>query len=103
MPSLLPVLYELPERDSWRDKRLWPLVNPNFGRSVRGANNIKNETLRARKAVDEPTTHAPVHRPMSVELLRVKFPRKGGYAQNSWERREAVAPGSGGRKRHYAR
>ena len=36
MPSMLPVLYELPERDKWRDKALWPLLNPNFGRSVRG-------------------------------------------------------------------
>jgi phage terminase large subunit-like protein len=35
---LLPVLYELPARASadggWKDRRLWPLVNPNFGRSV---------------------------------------------------------------------
>jgi phage terminase large subunit-like protein len=35
---LLPVLYELPGRSSadggWKDRRFWPLVNPNFGRSV---------------------------------------------------------------------
>ena len=35
---LLPVLYELPGRASaeggWKDRRFWPLVNPNFGRSV---------------------------------------------------------------------
>ena len=35
---LLPVLYELPSRSSaeggWKDRRFWPLVNPNFGRSV---------------------------------------------------------------------
>ena len=35
---LLPVLYELPARASadggWKDRRFWPLVNPNFGRSV---------------------------------------------------------------------
>lgn len=35
---LLPVLYELPERltkdGGWKDRSLWPLVNPNMGRSV---------------------------------------------------------------------
>lgn len=35
---LLAVLYELPDRLSkdggWKDKRTWPLVNPNLGRSV---------------------------------------------------------------------
>jgi phage terminase large subunit-like protein len=35
---LLPVLYELPERLSkdggWKDRKYWPLVNPNLGRST---------------------------------------------------------------------
>src|SRR5580765_1828454 len=35
---LLPVLYELPDSmtrdDGWKDPRLWPLVNPNLGRST---------------------------------------------------------------------
>lgn len=35
---LLPILYELPphlsEKGGWKDKALWPLVNPNMGRSV---------------------------------------------------------------------
>jgi phage terminase large subunit-like protein len=35
---LLPVLYELPLRASkdggWKDRKLWPLVNPNMGRST---------------------------------------------------------------------
>jgi phage terminase large subunit-like protein len=35
---LLPVLYELPLRASkdggWKDRKLWPLVNPNIGRST---------------------------------------------------------------------
>jgi phage terminase large subunit-like protein len=35
---LLPVLYELPERlvkeGAWRERRYWPLLNPNMGRSV---------------------------------------------------------------------
>jgi phage terminase large subunit-like protein len=34
---LLPVLYELPPRlaDNWRDRKYWPIINPNYGRSVR--------------------------------------------------------------------
>ncbi len=35
---LLPILYELPARiakdGGWKDRKFWPLVNPNFGRSV---------------------------------------------------------------------
>ena len=35
---LLPILYELPERltadGGWKNRELWPLVNPNLGRSV---------------------------------------------------------------------
>lgn len=35
---LLPVLYELPQdlakEGGWKDRKYWPLVNPNFGRSV---------------------------------------------------------------------
>src|SRR4029077_19290654 len=36
--SMLPVLYELPDRlardGGWRDRRYWPLVNPNLGSST---------------------------------------------------------------------
>ncbi len=35
---LLPILYELPDRlardGGWKDRKYWPLVNPNMGRSV---------------------------------------------------------------------
>lgn len=35
---LLPILYELPHRiakdGGWRDRKYWPIVNPNYGRSV---------------------------------------------------------------------
>jgi len=35
---LLPILYELPERlskdNGWKDRTLWPCINPNLGRSV---------------------------------------------------------------------
>lgn len=37
-PALLPILYELPRSvvadNGWRDRKYWPIVNPNFGRSV---------------------------------------------------------------------
>lgn len=37
-PAMLPILYELPTRlavdGHWKERKLWPLVNPNFGRSV---------------------------------------------------------------------
>jgi len=47
---LLPVLYELPDRlardDGWRDRRYWPIVNPNLGRST-NADFLAREVLRA--------------------------------------------------------
>jgi phage terminase large subunit-like protein len=52
MPSipLLPVLYELPDalsRDGgWRERRYWPLVNPNLGRST-SEDFLAREVVRA--------------------------------------------------------
>ena len=47
---LLPVLYELPDRmtrdDGWKDRRYWPLVNPNLGRST-NADFLAREVMRA--------------------------------------------------------
>jgi phage terminase large subunit-like protein len=47
---LLPVLYELPDRlardGGWRDRRYWPLVNPNLGRST-NEDFLAREVLRA--------------------------------------------------------
>src|SRR5580765_2591448 len=47
---LLPVLYELPDRlardGGWRDRRYWPIVNPNLGRSTTEAF-LAREVLRA--------------------------------------------------------
>jgi phage terminase large subunit-like protein len=40
---LLPVLYELQARitkdGGWKERKLWPLVNPNLGRSTSGTCN----------------------------------------------------------------
>src|SRR4029077_7470746 len=47
---LLPILYELPERlgrrDGWKNPELWPLVNPNLGRST-NADFLAREVMRA--------------------------------------------------------
>jgi len=48
--ALLPVLYELPERlaknNGWKERKYWPLVNPNLGRST-SADFLERELLRA--------------------------------------------------------
>jgi phage terminase large subunit-like protein len=58
---LLPVLYELPDRlardGGWRDRRYWPLVNPNLGRST-------NEDFLAREIV-----RADADGPAAVALI----------------------------------
>src|SRR5580765_2360504 len=47
---LLPVLYELPDAlardDGWKNPQLWPLVNPNLGRST-NADFLAREVMRA--------------------------------------------------------
>jgi phage terminase large subunit-like protein len=58
---MLPVLYELPDRlardGGWRDRRYWPLVNPNLGRST-------NEDFLAREIV-----RAEADGPAAVALI----------------------------------
>lgn len=50
-PAMLAVLYELPrhltDANGWRNPELWPLVNPNFNRSIDG-NFLANELLKAK-------------------------------------------------------
>jgi phage terminase large subunit-like protein len=47
---LLPVLYELPEQlaknNGWKERKYWPLVNPNLGRST-SADFLEREVMRA--------------------------------------------------------
>jgi phage terminase large subunit-like protein len=58
---MLPVLYELPDRyareGGWRDRRYWPLINPNLGRST-------NEDFLAREIV-----RADADGPAAVALI----------------------------------
>ncbi|NJC06527.1 phage terminase large subunit-like protein [Sphingomonas kaistensis] len=53
----LAVLYELPEQlakdDGWKDPRVWPLVNPNMGRSV-DRQFLENQLLAAEQPGAEP-------------------------------------------------
>ncbi len=55
---LLPVLYELPDdvakNDGWKNRRFWPLVNPNLGRST-SLEFLEREVLRAE---DDPSQMA---------------------------------------------
>jgi len=48
--SLLPVLYELPDRlaknNGWKERKYWPLVNPNLGRST-SEDFLVREVMRA--------------------------------------------------------
>ncbi len=50
---LLPVLYELPLKvtkdGGWKERKLWPLVNPNLGRST-NAQFLANELMKAEEA-----------------------------------------------------
>ena len=47
---MLPVLYELPDRlaknNGWKERKYWPLVNPNLGRST-SADFLEREVMRA--------------------------------------------------------
>jgi phage terminase large subunit-like protein len=49
---LLPVLYELPERlakdGAWKDRKYWPLLNPNLGRSL-GEDFLAQEIVKAER------------------------------------------------------
>jgi phage terminase large subunit-like protein len=57
----LAVLYELPtdlaKDDGWKDRKLWPLVNPNMGRSV-DETFLRNQLLAAEQPGAEPAAIA---------------------------------------------
>jgi phage terminase large subunit-like protein len=52
---ILPILYELPKRmqkdGGWKDRKLWPLVNPMWGLSVKPAN-LENQFVSAQSEGD---------------------------------------------------
>ncbi|HWT12289.1 MAG TPA: terminase TerL endonuclease subunit [Allosphingosinicella sp.] len=83
---LLPVLYELPESvlkvDGWKDRKYWPLVNPNLDRSV-STDFLQRELERAeREGMDQLMLVASQH--FNVEIgLRLRNDRWRGA--DFWE------------------
>lgn len=84
---LLPVLYELPISVScnggWKDRRLWPLVNPNMGRST-NETFLANEIMKAEETgPQQMTLIASQH--FNVEIDQAL--RSDGWAgANLWPR-----------------
>jgi phage terminase large subunit-like protein len=68
--NMLPVLYELPQRmakdDGWRNKKYWPLLNPNMGKSVRMEFLERELTTADRKGAKELSLFASQH--LNVEI-----------------------------------
>src|SRR5262245_20388237 len=84
---LLPVLYELPDRcvrdGGWRDRRYWPLVNPNLGRST-------NEDFLAREIVradaDGPAAVALIASQHFIVQFGMSLRADGWAGANYWDR-----------------
>src|SRR5215475_2064249 len=84
---LLPVLYELPDRlardGGWRERRYWPLVNPNLGRST-------NEDFLAREIVradaDGPAAVALIASQHFNVQIGMSLRADGWAGANYWDR-----------------
>jgi len=84
---LLPVLYELPERcgrdNGWRDRRYWPLVNPNLGRST-SENFLAREIVRA--DADGPAAVALIASQHFNVQIGMSLRADGWAGANYWDR-----------------
>jgi phage terminase large subunit-like protein len=85
---LLPILYELPRKlikdGGWKDRRTWPLINPNFGRSVREQFLADQLTSAEREGIGALTLLASQH--FNVEIgIGLRTDRWPGA--EFWERR----------------
>jgi phage terminase large subunit-like protein len=84
---LLPVLYELPDRlardGGWRDRRYWPMINPNLGRST-------NEDFLAREIVradaDGPAAVALIASQHFNVQIGMSLRADGWAGANYWDR-----------------
>src|SRR5262245_48058824 len=84
---LLPVLYELPERlardGGWKNRKYWPLVNPNLGRST-------NEDFLAREIVraeaDGPAAIALIASQHFNVQIGMSLRADGWAGANYWDR-----------------
>lgn len=84
---LLPVIYELPERlakdGGWKDRRHWPLVNPNLGRSV-DVTFLENELIKAER---EGAAHMALFASQHFNVEIGVGLRSGGWAgAEYWDR-----------------
>lgn len=84
---LLPVLYELPERlvrdDGWKNPELWPLVNPNLGRST-NADFLAREVMRAE--ADGPAAVALIASQHFNVQIGISLRADGWAGANYWGR-----------------
>lgn len=84
---LLPVLYELPDTltrdDGWKDPRLWPLVNPNLGRST-NADFLAREVMRAE--ADGPAAVALIASQHFNVQIGMSLRADGWAGANYWSR-----------------
>jgi phage terminase large subunit-like protein len=89
---LLPILYELPERlardDGWKNPELWPLVNPNLGRST-NADFLAREVMRAE--ADGPAAVALIASQHFNVQIGMSLRADGWAGANYWGR--GVEPG----------
>ena len=89
---LLPILYELPERlardDGWKNPELWPLVNPNLGRST-NAGFLAREVMRAE--ADGPAATALIASQHFNVQIGQSLRADGWAGANYWSR--GIEPG----------
>lgn len=84
---LLPVLYELPDRlardGGWKERRYWPLVNPNLGRST-NEDFLAREVLRAEQ--DGPAAVALIASQHFNVQIGMSLRADGWAGANYWNR-----------------
>jgi len=84
---LLPVLYELPDRyardGGWKDRRYWPLVNPNLGRST-NEDFLAREVMRAE--ADGPAAVALIASQHFNVQIGMSLRADGWAGANYWNR-----------------
>jgi len=84
---LLPVLYELPDRlaheGGWRERRYWPLVNPNLGRST-SEDFLAREIMRA--DADGPAAVALIASQHFNVQIGMSLRADGWAGANYWDR-----------------
>lgn len=85
--AMLPVLYELPDRlardGGWKERRYWPLVNPNLGRST-NADFLAREVMRAE--ADGPAAVALIASQHFNVQIGMSLRADGWAGANHWSR-----------------